>query len=122
LKEAAKRDVGNGGFGTQTPQIPDMSYFPNAYGNGTGWFKLPGGDIVQFGAATLYGGVAGTRINLPIAFPTAGYSLSLTYRNNSQSVSNVPILMGDFSGNSAINVYTNLPDGSYGLYWEVKGK
>lgn len=122
LKSAALRDVGNGGFGSQSPDIPDMSFFPNAYSASSGWYKLPGGDIVQSGSASVSGGVAGTRIDLPIAFPSAGSSIFLTYRNNAQSTQNVPILMGEFSGNSAINVYTNLSSGSFGLFWLVLGR
>ncbi|WP_274051096.1 gp53-like domain-containing protein [Escherichia coli] len=40
LGEAAKRDVGTG-----ENQIPDMG----AFASGSGWFRLPGGYIVQFG-------------------------------------------------------------------------
>ncbi|HGX1929762.1 TPA: hypothetical protein ACNSM6_003485, partial [Escherichia coli] len=40
LGEAAKRDVGTG-----DNQIPDMG----AFASGSGWFRLPGGYIVQFG-------------------------------------------------------------------------
>ncbi|EKJ4654231.1 phage tail protein [Escherichia coli] len=40
LGEAAKRDVGTG-----KNQIPDMG----AFASGSGWFRLPGGYIVQFG-------------------------------------------------------------------------
>ncbi|HAW5724932.1 TPA: hypothetical protein JL163_000223 [Escherichia coli] len=41
LGEAAKRNVGTG-----DNQIPDMG----AFASGSGWFRLPGGYIVQFGA------------------------------------------------------------------------
>ncbi|WP_057716794.1 gp53-like domain-containing protein [Escherichia coli] len=121
LGTASTRNVGNEGFGTPTPQIPDMSFFPNSYGSGTGWFKLPGGDILQFGSTNLPGGVSGTRINLPIPFPRAGYSISLTYRNGSQETTNAPILMGDFVSNSAVNVYTNRSVGTYGIFWVAMG-
>ncbi|MCR8602114.1 hypothetical protein NOU17_17080, partial [Salmonella enterica subsp. enterica serovar Typhimurium] len=40
LGEAAKRNVGTG-----DNQIPDMG----AFASGSGWFRLPGGYIVQFG-------------------------------------------------------------------------
>ena len=43
LGEAAKRDVGTG-----DNQIPDMG----AFASGSGWFRLPGGYIVQFGTFT----------------------------------------------------------------------
>ena len=59
LGEAAKRDVGTG-----DNQIPDMG----AFASGSGWFRLPGGYIVQFG--TFSGNT--TRIisgHFPIPFP-----------------------------------------------------
>ncbi|HGT8900882.1 TPA: phage tail protein [Escherichia coli] len=59
LGEAAKRDVGTG-----DNQIPDMG----AFASGSGWFRLPGGYIVQFG--TFSGNT--TRFisgHFPIPFP-----------------------------------------------------
>ena len=60
LKEAAQRDVGTG-----DNQIPDMG----AFASGSGWFRLPGGYIVQFG--TFAGNT--TRFisgHFPIPFPS----------------------------------------------------
>ena len=59
LGEAAKRNVGTG-----ANQIPDMG----AFASGSGWFRLPGGYIVQFG--TFSGNT--TRFisgHFPIPFP-----------------------------------------------------
>ena len=59
LGEAAKRNVGTG-----ANQIPDMG----AFASGLGWFRLPGGYIVQFG--TFSGNT--TRFisgHFPIPFP-----------------------------------------------------
>ncbi|EHT2437099.1 hypothetical protein KXE85_001900 [Escherichia coli] len=59
LGKAAKRDVGTG-----SGQIPDMG----AFASGSGWFRLPGGYIVQFG--TFSGNT--TRFisgHFPIPFP-----------------------------------------------------
>ena len=59
LGEAAKRNVGTG-----DNQIPDM----RAFASGSGWFRLPGGYIVQFG--TFSGNT--TRFisgHFPIPFP-----------------------------------------------------
>ncbi|EJY7032839.1 gp53-like domain-containing protein [Escherichia coli] len=59
LGEAVKRDVGTG-----DNQIPDMG----AFASGSGWFRLPGGYIVQFG--TFAGNT--TRFisgHFPIPFP-----------------------------------------------------
>ncbi|HIA7221976.1 TPA: gp53-like domain-containing protein [Escherichia coli] len=60
LGEAAKRNVGTG-----DNQIPDMG----AFASGSGWFRLPGGYIVQFG--TFAGNT--TRFisgHFPIPFPS----------------------------------------------------
>ncbi|MGH4628984.1 MULTISPECIES: gp53-like domain-containing protein [Enterobacteriaceae] len=59
LGEAARRNVGTG-----ENQIPDMG----AFASGSGWFRLPGGYIVQFG--TFSGNT--TRFisgHFPIPFP-----------------------------------------------------
>ncbi len=59
LGEAAKRDVGTG-----DNQIPDMG----AFASGSGWFRLPGGYIVQFG--TFAGNVSRVISGyFPIPFP-----------------------------------------------------
>ncbi|EPR2927497.1 gp53-like domain-containing protein [Escherichia coli] len=59
LGEAAKRDVGTG-----DNQIPDMG----AFASGSGWFRLPGGYIVQFGtfAGNMTRFISG---HFPIPFP-----------------------------------------------------
>ena len=59
LGEAAKRNVGTG-----DNQIPDMG----AFASGSGWFRLPGGYIVQFGT---FSGNATRFISghFPIPFP-----------------------------------------------------
>ncbi|MGS7674228.1 phage tail protein, partial [Escherichia coli] len=59
LGEAAKRDVGTG-----DNQIPDMG----AFASGSGWFRLPGGYIVQFGtfAGSTTRFISG---HFPIPFP-----------------------------------------------------
>ncbi|WP_333498472.1 gp53-like domain-containing protein [Kluyvera sp. CHPC 1.2972] len=62
LKEAAKRGVGTG-----VNQIPDMS----AFASGSGYQKLPGGYILQWGSANA-GNSASTGISntFPIPFPS----------------------------------------------------
>lgn len=62
LKEAAKRDVGTG-----AGQIPDMSSFTASRAS-TGWQKLPGGLIIQWGqAATNTSSLVA--VAYPIPFP-----------------------------------------------------
>ncbi|MBK5143388.1 hypothetical protein I2494_06590 [Budviciaceae bacterium BWR-B9] len=68
LKEAAKRDVGNG-----ENQIPDMSSFANSLQN-NGWQKLPGGLIIQWGT-TLVNSSGDAVINFPTAFKVACYAV-----------------------------------------------
>ena len=62
LKEAAKRDVGVG-----AGQIPDMSSF-NASRASTGWQKLPGGLIIQWGQAATNASSL-VAVPYPIPFP-----------------------------------------------------
>ena len=62
LKEAAKRDVGVG-----AGQIPDMSSF-SASRASTGWQKLPGGLIIQWGQAATNASSL-VVVHYPIPFP-----------------------------------------------------
>lgn len=62
LKEAAKRDVG-----IAAGQIPDMSSF-NASRASTGWQKLPGGLIIQWGQAATNASSL-VAVPYPIPFP-----------------------------------------------------
>ena len=68
LKEAAKRDVGNG-----ANQIPDMGSFTSQKGGfaSNGWQKLPGGLIVQWYTATHPADSTAWSYNFPIPFPNA---------------------------------------------------
>ncbi|EIK0944008.1 phage tail protein [Salmonella enterica] len=74
LKEAAKRDVGNG-----ANQIPDMSFFASGVtANGT-WFRQPGGMYVQSVECVCPGtDPAGYRFQLPTSFPTQFVGAVLT--------------------------------------------
>ena len=60
LEEAAKRNVGTG-----ANQIPDMNSFGNSLAT-NGYQKLPGGLIIQWGAAST--GSSGVTVTLPTAF------------------------------------------------------
>ncbi|WP_241174667.1 gp53-like domain-containing protein [Enterobacter asburiae] len=68
LKEAAKRDVGNG-----ANQIPDMGFFTSQKAGPTsnGWQKLPSGIIVQWYTATHPADSTAWSYNFPIPFPNA---------------------------------------------------
>ncbi|WP_233443785.1 gp53-like domain-containing protein [Enterobacter asburiae] len=70
LKEAAKRDVGTG-----AGQIPDMSSFTNA----SGWQKLPGGKILQWGKAGFPVGQTQISVTFPIQFPGVVSNIQLTF-------------------------------------------
>ncbi|WP_251121709.1 phage tail protein [Escherichia coli] len=74
LKEAAKRDVGNG-----ANQLPDMSFFASGVtANGT-WFRQPGGMYVQSVECVCPGtDPAGYRFQLPTSFPTQFVGAVLT--------------------------------------------
>lgn len=82
LGEAAKRDVGTG-----DNQIPDMG----AFASGSGWFRLPGGYIVQFG--TFSGNT--TRFisgHFPIPFPNQPMVSVSVMSDNAQSDPSIPAL------------------------------
>lgn len=69
LQSAAQRSVGTG-----ADQIPDMSSFTKTLNN-TGYQKLPGGLIIQWGRETIPAG--GIFVNFPISFPNAVFSVAL---------------------------------------------
>ncbi|EJH9190640.1 phage tail protein [Escherichia coli] len=102
LGEAAKRDVGTG-----DNQIPDMG----AFASGSGWFRLPGGYIVQFG--TFSGNT--TRIisgHFPIPFPNQPLVSVGVMSDNVQSAPSIPapqVLSVNFEhiSNSAWRVATS---------------
>ncbi|WP_107123163.1 phage tail protein [Salmonella enterica] len=102
LGEAAKRDVGTG-----DNQIPDMG----AFASGSGWFRLPGGYIVQFG--TFAGNT--TRIisgHFPIPFPNQPLVSVSVMSDNVQSGPSIPapqVLSVNFEhiSNSAWRVATS---------------
>ncbi|EMZ6899707.1 phage tail protein [Salmonella enterica subsp. enterica serovar Derby] len=102
LGEAAKRNVGTG-----DNQIPDMG----AFASGSGWFRLPGGYIVQFG--TFSGNT--TRFisgHFPIPFPNQPMVSVSVMSDNVQSDPSIPapqVLSVNFEhiSNSAWRVATS---------------
>ncbi|WP_427149996.1 gp53-like domain-containing protein [Citrobacter freundii] len=61
--------------GTGSGQIPDMSSFTNA----SGWQKLPGGKILQWGKAGFPVGQTQISVPFPINFPSVVSNIQLTF-------------------------------------------
>ncbi|TCC56012.1 phage tail protein, partial [Citrobacter braakii] len=76
LREAAKRDVGTG-----TNQIPDMSSF--AGGPASGYQKLPGGLIIQWGVSGASSSTGQATATFPIAFPNNLINVMVSEQSNS---------------------------------------
>lgn len=76
LREAAKRDVGTG-----TNQIPDMSSF--AGGPASGYQKLPGGLIIQWGVSSASSSTGQATATFPIAFPNGLINITVSEQSNS---------------------------------------
>ena len=76
LREAAKRDVGTG-----TNQIPDMSSF--AGGPASGYQKLPGGLIIQWGVSGASSSTGQATATFPIAFPNGMINITVSEQSNS---------------------------------------
>ncbi|EGQ5322341.1 hypothetical protein CRX30_23230 [Enterobacter asburiae] len=70
LGTAATKNVGTG-----TGQIPDMSSFTNS----SGWQKLPGGKILQWGKAGFPVGQTQISVPFPINFPSVVSNIQLTF-------------------------------------------
>ena len=70
LGTAATKNVGVG-----AGQIPDMSSFTNA----SGWQKLPGGKILQWGKAGFPVGQTQISVPFPINFPSVVSNIQLTF-------------------------------------------
>ncbi|MDW2760772.1 gp53-like domain-containing protein [Citrobacter freundii] len=70
LGTAATKNVGVG-----AGQIPDMSSFTNA----SGWQKLPGGKILQWGKAGFPVGQTQISVAFPISFPSVVSNIQLTF-------------------------------------------
>ncbi|MFT2253382.1 gp53-like domain-containing protein [Escherichia coli] len=70
LGTAATKNVGTG-----SGQIPDMSSFTNA----SGWQKLPGGKILQWGKAGFPVGQTQVSVSFPIQFPSVVSNIQLTF-------------------------------------------
>lgn len=72
---AASRVVGTG-----SNQIPDMASFASQKAV-TGWQKLPGGVIIQWGITPIINSESNNLITFPIAFPNGNLVQFTTYTN-----------------------------------------
>lgn len=68
-------------------------------GGASGFQKIPGGLILQYGLVVNAGVVSGTPVTFPIAFPTACFGLNTTYYTGTLSTK---------SGNDNNDTYANL--------------
>ncbi|UNM57420.1 phage tail protein [Cronobacter sakazakii] len=72
LGEAAKRNVGS-----DINQIPDMSAFSSGLSR-TGWQKIAGGLILQWGYAPVPAGSATGKVQFPVVFPKDIFAILVT--------------------------------------------
>ena len=82
-----------------------------------GYFKLPGGTIVQWGATTDLSADGTTEITLPLAFPNEAFVAISTATVSGITASAI------FSGTTKLNViakgYTSTP---FKIYWVAIGR
>ncbi|GJL38844.1 hypothetical protein TUM17577_00530 [Enterobacter asburiae] len=69
-------------MGTSANQIPDMNSFTSQKSL-TGWQKLPGGMILQWGLTTTFGSEQNTLVTFPVAFPSSMLMGYTSYANTS---------------------------------------
>lgn len=83
-----------------------------------GYFKLPGGTIVQWGAVLNITADGTTSVTLPIAFPNSAFVATATATGSGLIASTV------FDGNSKLNVIVKgYPgSGSFAVYWIAIGR
>lgn len=83
-----------------------------------GYFKLPGGTIIQWGAALNITADGTTSVTLPIAFPNSAFVATATATGSGLIASTV------FDGNSKLNVIVKgYPgSGSFTVYWIAIGR
>ena len=82
-----------------------------------GYFKLPGGTIVQWGAVLNITADGTTSVTLPIAFPNSAFVATATATGSGLIASTV------FDGNSKLNVIVKgyPSSGSFAVYWIAIG-
>ncbi|WP_145927129.1 hypothetical protein [Jeongeupia sp. USM3] len=105
---------------TQSGHAVNLGQFQSSIAT-SGYQKLPSGLILQWGIATILGGATATPITMPIQFPHAGFSMTMTWVQASQVTSSPPIYMGGFASQSQFNAFTNQSVGSFGTFWIAIG-
>lgn len=122
LKEAAKRDVGNG-----ANQIPDMSSFLASLST-NGYQRFPGGLIIQWGngAPDSSGSVT---INYPVAHTQKPFYIGFGYRQSSTPTAMQSIVLNDtivnnigFQAKCFQNDGSGMIPGQSAFFWFSVGK
>ena len=116
LGTAALRNVGMG-----ADQIPDMNSFKSQKSL-TGWQKLPGGLILQWGLTTTFGSEQNTLVTFPVAFPGSILMEYTTYANTSGDPATGSTYIGQVrtTGNTQMHV-RNLGPTNAQYNWLVIG-
>ena len=116
LGTAALRVVGTG-----TNQIPDMSSFTSQK-TFTGWQKLPGGLILQWGQSVSFGSEQNTLITFPVAFPGGMLMGYTTYANTTGDPAAGSTYIGQVRTTSSTQMYLRNLGPSVAQYnWFVIG-
>lgn len=113
---AAQRNVGTG-----ANQIPDMNSFTSQKSL-TGWQKLPGGLILQWGLTTTFGSEQNTLVTFPVAFPGSILMEYTTYANTSGDPATGSTYIGQVRTTSNTQMYVrNLGPTNAQYNWLVIG-
>ena len=116
LGTAAQRNVGTG-----ANQIPDMNSFTSQKSL-TGWQKLPGGMILQWGLTTTFGSEQNTLVTFPVAFPGSILMEYTTYANTSGDPATGSTYIGQIRTTSNTQMYVrNLGPTNAQYNWLVIG-
>lgn len=111
--------------GTGTNQVPDMNSFTSTLA-ATGWQKLPGGLIIQWGRVAATTGDAATSVTFPVAFTTTLFNVqaSFGYLGSTANIGVVaevvaPTLTGVTLNRQDIGSIFSVPTGF--IYWMAMG-
>ncbi|STN57512.1 L-shaped tail fiber protein [Escherichia coli] len=116
LGTAAQRNVGTG-----ANQIPDMNSFTSQKSL-TGWQKLPGGLILQWGLTTTSGSEQNALVTFPVAFPGSILMEYTTYANISGDPATGSTYIGQVRTTSNTQMYVrNLGPTNAQYNWLVIG-
>ncbi|HDT2124071.1 TPA: hypothetical protein RCG93_000363 [Enterobacter roggenkampii] len=116
LGAAAQRNVGTG-----ANQIPDMNSFTSQKSL-TGWQKLPGGMILQWGLTTTFGSEQNTLVTFPVAFPSSMLMGYTSYANTSGDPATGSTYIGQIRTTGSTQMYIrNLGPTNAQYNWLVIG-